>query len=104
MTPALNWEDFQEQNQHEVDLQVYLGTVLNKMCSRITSVGAILITLLTFISYATNIQCVSPIGTFLFPVGPDLASCPSKMVCLLYIKITVLVPFGPHKLLKSLQY
>ena len=55
MTPALNWEDFQEQNQHEVDLQVYLGTVLNKMCSRITSVGAILITLLTFISYATNI-------------------------------------------------
>ena len=76
MTPALNWEDFQEQNQHEVDLQVYLGTVLNKMCSRITSVGAILIliTLLTFISYATNIQCVSPIGTFLFPTGPRTGS------------------------------
>ena len=34
VTPALNWEDFQEQNQHEVDLQVYLGTVFKVLFDR----------------------------------------------------------------------
>ena len=35
--------------------------------------------------------------------GPYLPTC-IYMTCLLYIKITVLVPFGPHKLLKSLGF
>ena len=62
-----------------------------------------MISLEVFIHYLMYIQCVQSSDANFF-AGPDIASRCINCTYYIFLKITVLAPFAPHKLLKSICY